>query len=66
MENSIIIRCPCCGQSLEVFPGNWLMDSVVRLLPTNIVQDTINSQNNISLGDRYNLLQSQNISQRRI
>ena len=66
MENSIIIRCPCCGQSLEVFPGNWLMDSVVRLLTTNIVQDTINSQNNISLGDRYNLLQSQNISQRRI
>ena len=45
MENSIIITCPCCGQGLEVFPGNWLMDSVVRLLPTNIVQDTINSQN---------------------
>ena len=43
MENSVIIRCPCCGQTLEVFPGNWLMDSVVRLLPRNTTNDIMNA-----------------------
>lgn len=39
MENSIIITCPCCGQALEVVPGNWLFGSVVRLLPRNVTDN---------------------------
>ena len=61
MENSVVICCPCCGQMLEVFPGNWLMGSVVRLLPRNTVDADIfngvsqncilNSQNVMSFHD---------------
>lgn len=47
MENSIIICCPCCGQGLEVIPGNWLMGSVVKLLPKNTV-DVTDYFNNLS------------------